>query len=112
MCDPERVFGAKSLIRSFPSQHLLSLLTEYKSNICILYYSTRVGKNFLTQQSLGQGVAQMVRSSKCDLGVMGSKSDIQAGLGKQSFQKNATFLRSFVFFPKERNVLSFFSVLY
>ena len=31
---------------------------------------------------------------------------------KRSFQKNATFLRSFAFFSKERNVLKFFCVLY
>ena len=37
---------------------------------------------------------------------------IRAGLGKHSFQKNATFLRFFAFFSKERNVLPFFCVLY
>ena len=30
---------------------------------------------------------------------------IKPGLGKHSFQKNATFLRSFAFFIKERGVL-------
>ena len=35
-----------------------------------------------------------------------------AGLGIRSFQKNAKFLHSFAFFWKERNVLSFFCVLY
>ena len=35
-----------------------------------------------------------------------------AGLGMHSFQKNATFLHSFAFFSKERNVLAFFCVLY
>ena len=34
------------------------------------------------------------------------------GLGKRSFQKNATFLRSFAFFSKERNILAFFYILY
>ena len=33
-------------------------------------------------------------------------------MGIRSFQKNTMFLRSFVFFSKERNVLVFFSVLY
>ena len=35
-----------------------------------------------------------------------------AGLGIHSFQKNATFSRSFAFFSKERNILAFFCVLY
>ena len=33
-------------------------------------------------------------------------------LGKSSFQINATFLRSFAFFSKERYILAFFCVLY
>ena len=34
------------------------------------------------------------------------------GLGKHSFQKKATFSRSFEFFSKERNILTFFCNLY
>ena len=34
------------------------------------------------------------------------------GLGKHSFQKNATCSCSFTFFSKERNILAFFCVLY
>ena len=33
-------------------------------------------------------------------------------MGMRSFQKNATFLCSFAFFSKERNVLAFFCILY
>ena len=40
------------------------------------------------------------------------KLHFQTGLGKHSFQKNATFLPSFVFLSKERNILAFFCVLY
>ena len=40
------------------------------------------------------------------------EADQGARLGKHSFQKNATFLRSFAFFSKECNVLAFFCVLY
>ena len=41
-------------------------------------------------------------------GVFGKKQ----GLGMRSFQKNATFLPSFAFFSKERNVFAFFCILY
>ena len=37
---------------------------------------------------------------------------LKPGLGKHSFQKNATFLRSFAFFSKECNILAFFCVFY
>ena len=40
------------------------------------------------------------------------RTTLWAGLGIYTFQKKATFLRSFAFFSKECNVLAFFCVLY
>ena len=43
---------------------------------------------------------------------MKEKAAFVSGLGIRSFQKNATFSRSFAFFSKEQSVLALFCVLY
>ena len=47
-----------------------------------------------------------------DYGTFKGIAAYELGLGIGSFQKNSTFLRSFSFFSKERNVLALFCVLY
>ena len=42
---------------------------------------------------------------------MKEKAAFVSGLGIRSFQKNATFSRSFAFFSKEQSVLALFCVL-